>query len=142
MSDPNNLVEVVRAIRPSGEAALWIMAMSFAAAVIIAAVKISPAWVARMNERARDKAQERNEDWNRLREEIGRLAKRVGTLEETCDMLSRKVRECEAREISWMRRAIQAEAALMGQGEAKQEAARIVAVDRLMDKEDKKGTDK
>ena len=131
MTDPSGIVEIARAIRPPADFAIWIMALAFVGGVITAAVKISPAWVERMNERARDKAAERSEDWKRLREEIGRLADRVKTLEDTCDVLARKVRDCEDREANWMRRAIQAEAALQGQGEVRQAAAAAQAEIRL-----------
>ena len=69
-------------------------------------------------------------DWSRIRDEVDRLAGRVRLLEE-------QVAECERDRLHWMDRAIKAEAVLMGQGETRQQAQRIVAVERLTDKRKK-----
>lgn len=66
---------------------------------------------------------ERTGDWQRLHAEIVRL-------DERCDHLQREVDECRQREGEWMRRAIVAEAASEGIGEARQEAQRIVSAER------------
>lgn len=66
---------------------------------------------------------EKNGDWVRLRDEIARL-------DERCDHLQKEVDECREREGEWMRRAIAAEAASEGIGEARQEAQRIVSTER------------
>ncbi len=87
------------------------------------AIRESPNLWARWNERARDVAAEKTGDWSRLRAEIARL-------DERCDHLQREVDECREREGVWMQRAISAEAALLGMGDAKQEAQRIVSAER------------
>lgn len=70
------------------------------------------------------KAAEKSKDWTRLRDEIDRLWAE-------CRELRKSVQECEEREGEWMRRAIQAEAMAMGQGEARQAAAVAVAEMRV-----------
>ena len=96
------------------------------ALVCMGAVALFKAWpliLARVNERQRDKVSEKDGDWTRLRAEITRLDKR-------CDHLQHEVDECRAREGEWMQRAIAAEAALLGEGNALQAAQRIVSADR------------
>lgn len=75
---------------------------------------------------ASDEATKEVADWSRLRAEIDRL-------DERCDHLQREVDECRRREGEWMGRAIAAEAALMGKGNADQEAQRIVSAEREAD---------
>lgn len=82
-----------------------------------------PNFMARWNERLRDKEAAKDGDWSRLRAEIARL-------DERCDHLQREVDECREREGVWMQRAIAAEAAHLGAGEAKQEAQRIISAER------------
>lgn len=98
-------------------------------AVAMLAVRLFHTWpnvMARINERRRDSATEKAGDWRRLRDEIARL-------DERCDGLQREVDECREREGEWMRRAMTAEAALLGIGMGRNEAATIVAVERLTD---------
>ena len=61
------------------------------------------------------------------------LQERVEALEKECAILREEVNECRRREGEWMHRAIVAEAALMGKGEAQQEAQRIVSAEREAD---------
>lgn len=84
---------------------------------------------------AREKAinEAKDQDWARLRDEVGRLVGRVQSLEGKCDTLESEVDACRQREGEWMRRAIEAEAALMGRGRADQEAQRIVSAERQAD---------
>jgi hypothetical protein len=82
------------------------------------------------NERLRDMEAEKNGDWKRSHDEIARLVMRVEALEKRCDHLQKEVDECREREGEWMRRAISAEAASEGIGEARQEAQRIVSAER------------
>lgn len=72
------------------------------------------------------KAAEKSQDWTRLRAEIDKLWNE-------CAELRKVVQECERREGEWMSRAIAAEAKLLGMGEAKQEAQRIVSTERQAD---------
>jgi uncharacterized protein YlxW (UPF0749 family) len=82
------------------------------------------------NERLRDTANEKSGDWSRLRDEIKRLDERCDHLLTRCDHLQSEVDACREREGEWMSRAISAEAALLGEGEARQTAQRIVSADR------------
>lgn len=75
---------------------------------------------------------EKNGDWARLHAEIVRLDARI-------DHLQKEVDECRQREAEWMRRAIVAEAASEGIGEARQEAQRIVSTERVTDKKPRNG---
>lgn len=82
------------------------------------------AWLKVRNERQRDIAKEKGEGWARLHAEIVRL-------DERCDHLQEEVDECRKREGEWMHRAIVAEAASEGIGEARQAAQRIVSTERV-----------
>jgi len=115
----------------SAAAGLW-------ALVLVNAVALYRAWpqiMARINERHRDREAEKSGDWSRLRAEIVRL-------DERCDHLQTAVDECREREADWMSRAISAEAVQLGQGEAMQQAQRIVSAERIKpDKPSNGGTD-
>jgi septal ring factor EnvC (AmiA/AmiB activator) len=85
------------------------------------------------SERRRDAAAEKANDFQRLREEVDRLSKRVEVLED-------KVEECEKDRDDWRNRAVTAEAELIrlqayeyGTGEARQAAQRIVSTERTED---------
>lgn len=98
------------------------------ALVAMAAVALFRAWpliLERVNERRRDAATEKSGDWDRIRAERDRYH----------DLLI----ESEADKIRWMERAITAEATLQGRGDARQEAARIVAIERTLDAAKKNG---
>lgn len=102
------------------------------ALVAMAAVTLFKVWplvMARVNERLRDKETEKNGEWSRLHEEITRLVDRINQIETRCDHLQKEVDECREREGDWMRRAIAAEAASEGMGEARQVAQRIVSTE-------------
>ncbi len=101
---------------------------SIAVINLVAWWKVYPAIKGRQNERLRDVAKEKGDDWSRLREEITRLDAR-------CDHLQKEVDECRDREAEWMRRAIAAEAASEGIGEARQAAQRIVSTERNVERE-------
>lgn len=101
--------------------------------VAMLAVRLFHTWplvMARVNERLRDKETEKNGEWSRFQAEIARLVERIAALEKRCDGLQEEVDECRAREGEWMRRAIAAEAASEGIGEARQAAQRIVSTER------------
>lgn len=89
------------------------------ALVCMAALALFKAWpliLERLNERKRDIAVEKAGDWERIRVERNELR---------C-----LLRECERERVEWQRRAITAEATLQGFGEARQQAAAVVAADR------------
>lgn len=111
-------------------------------AVAMLAVRLFHTWplvMARVNERLRDKETEKNGEWSRLHSEINRLIERIAAIEERCDHLQKEVDECREREGEWMRRAIAAEAASEGIGEARQEAQRIVSAERQKPKDKPNG---
>lgn len=115
-----------------GDVPAWVYALGTPAwlAFLVYFVRTIRDWpnvMARWNERLRDKEAEKAGDWSRLRAEIVRL-------DERCDHLQREVDECRDREGEWMQRAIAAEAALLGKGEAKQEAQRIISAERQADR--------
>lgn len=89
-----------------------------------------PNVMAQWNARQRDKGDEKARDWQRLRDEVTRLDGRVQSLEAEVD-------DCRKERAMWMARAIAAESAHLGEGEALQKAARIVAAERLEDKRKK-----
>lgn len=107
-------------------------AWTVACMVAVALFKMWPHIMARLNERRRDAHTEKSSDWQRLRDEIGRLDTR-------CDHLQVEVDACREREGEWMRRAIAAEAFQIGQGEANQKAAAIVAAERILDSKKNSG---
>jgi hypothetical protein len=112
-----------------GDAWYWTLAAPLWLVVLIYGLRTAKDWpgiMARWNERRRDASAERAGDWSRLRAEIRRL-------DDRCDHLQREVDECREREGVWMQRAIAAESALMGKGEVKQEAQRIVSAEREID---------
>lgn len=116
-----------------GDAGIWGLLRSpgpplYVAVLIVGVMawKIYPLVLARILEGRRDRDAAKAGDWSRLRDEITRLDAR-------CDHLQREVDECRAREGEWMNRAILAESALLGKGEVKQEAQRIVSAEREID---------
>jgi hypothetical protein len=86
-----------------------------------------PAIIAAWAARRQVIAAERDADWNRRSGEIQRLAVRVDTLEQ-------KEEDCQAALREALGRLAQVEGFMMGQGKARQDAANIVAVERLTDK--------
>src|SRR5690349_10147490 len=106
--------------------------LALLAVVVIALVKVWPLILAKLIEARRDKVDEKAGDWSRLRGEIERLDGR-------CDHLQQEVDECHRREGEWMSRAIRAESALLGKGEVRQEAQRIVSAERQADAAKKDG---
>lgn len=92
------------------------------ALVAMVAVALFRAWpgiMERGNERRRDAATEKAGDWDRIRRERDRLR----------ELLT----QCEAERIEWQCRAVVAESTLLGMGAARQDAAAIVATERLSD---------
>lgn len=90
------------------------------ALVAMGAVALFKAWphiLGRFNERRRDIAEEKADDWDRLRKERDRIRELL-TL-------------CEKERGEWMGRAIRAEATLQGYGEARQRQAIEEATKRL-----------
>jgi hypothetical protein len=88
----------------------------------MAALALFKAWpliLERVNERRRDDATAKAGDWERIRAERNELR---------C-----LLRECERERSDLLRRAITAEATLLGMGDANQKAQRIVSTERQID---------
>lgn len=95
-------------------------------AVVVAIFKGWPAIMGRLNERRRDAAAEEAGDWARIRAERDQArAER--------DRIHALWIKCEEEKMAALSRAVTAEAALQGIGRAREEAAAIVAVERLHD---------
>lgn len=96
-------------------------------ALLLNAVALFKAWpniMARINERRRDSAAERADDWQRLRAERDRLQQMLTV--------------CETARIEWQARAVTAEATLLGMGMARQRVQEVEAAKRLTRSNDPK----
>lgn len=82
-------------------------------------------WLALKAARAAEKAA----DWSRLRDLCHDHGEEITRLNSRCDFLQAEVDECRQREAEWMHRAIKAEAASEGMGEARNTAQRIVSAE-------------
>jgi uncharacterized protein YlxW (UPF0749 family) len=103
----------------------------------VLAVRFWPVWKQRLTEaKTADDAIVGNQ-WKRFQEEIDRLVKRVSALENKCQELEREVQDCHDRETRERSGRLEAEAMLLAQGEARKQAAGIVAVERAEDRLDK-----
>lgn len=94
---------------------------------VVAAWKIVPALLERINERRRDAAAAEASDWERIR------AERNDAREER-DRIHTLWIKCEEEMMEWKSRAITAEATLQGYGEARQKLAVEEAAKRLTSK--------
>lgn len=102
--------------------------------VLMCAVALFKAWpniMARLNERRRDAAAEKAEDWHRLRAEIDRLHASIANRERLLAELDDERIELQKENISLLARAVKAEATLQGYGEARQRQAIEEATKRL-----------
>lgn len=119
----------------SAAAGVWAIFLT----LVVAIVKGWPAVMGRLNERRRDDATAKAEDWHRLRAELDRkdahLANREKLLSERDDENAALMKE----NIILLGRAVAAEATLLGLGQAKQEAAKILSAERLVDDAKKNG---
>ena len=100
-----------------------------------ASVQGFPAIILALVERRRATAAEKAADWERLRDEV----KRLSAENEQCHEDLAKERECRHRDVSALRddlnaakgRIAELEGYMMGAGKANQEAAGIVAIERI-----------
>jgi hypothetical protein len=106
-------------------------------AFLIWLYRATPPLMQRWNERLRDKEAAKAGDWSRLRELCREMADEIARLSDRIGALERKVDACERERDEWKARAIEAEARELGLGAARQDAARIVAVERREDRKDK-----
>lgn len=102
-------------------------------ALIIWMVRTWPYWKQRVTEARIADDQIVGNQWKRFQEEIDRLVGRVTTLETKCGVLEREVQECRERETRERAGRLEAEAMLLAQGRARQEAQRIVSDERNKD---------
>lgn len=98
---------------------LWVVALALSAVIL----KSGPAFMARWNERLRDKAAEKASDWTRLRGEI--------------DRHTEEIKQLKAENLECHRRLAALEGYNDGRGKAAQDAAGIVALERLQQRGEK-----
>lgn len=102
--------------------------------VLMAAVALFKAWpniMGRFNERRRDDATAKAEDWHRLRAEIDRLHASIANRERLLDESDNEKDALRRENIALLERAVKAEATLQGYGEARQRQAVEDAIKRL-----------
>lgn len=87
--------------------------------------------MAALLERRKAIAAEKEADWTRIRAEVTRYVDRLAAVE-------RHDEECQRQLNEALRRLAEVEGYMMGQGKARQDAATIVATERLLDR-DKEG---
>jgi hypothetical protein len=119
----------------SAAAGVWAIFL----AVVVAIFKGWPAIMGRLNERKRDAAAAEAEDWHRLRAEIDRLHASIANRERLLAESDDEKDELRREKFEWMTRAVTAEATLLGLGQSKQEAAKIVAAERIVEDAKKNG---
>ncbi len=99
---------------------LWVVAL----AAMVALFKSWPAIMAKVNEARRDSEAAKAGDWTRLRGEIDRL-------DERCAQIEEREQECQRQLTDALHRIGELEGYNLGVGKANQEAAGIVAAERL-----------
>lgn len=109
---------------------IYLLAVGF----VVGLWRVVPGILERINERQRDKASERANDWTRLREEVARLDGR-------CQRIEASEEQCHNALAAAVHRIAELEGYMMGTGKAREDAAKIVAADRL-EQRDKKGDGK
>lgn len=123
---------------PDGSFIAWITSAAppmyaLALGCAVLAVRFYPSWKQRWTEAKVADDQIVGAQWKRFHEEIERLVNRVTALENKCAELEREVQDCHDRESTERAGRLAAEAMMMGQGQARQEAQRIVSEERRKD---------
>lgn len=115
-----------------------------AAINLVALFKVWPLWMARLNERRRDVAAERNSDWGHMQELHALLAEEVKRLSDRLKAVEAENDECRQNlarvrdELAEERAArVNFQAYLEGRGQADQHAQLILSDERRKDKERK-----
>lgn len=116
MADVSGFIQAIR----SPATPLWVVAL----VALVAIVRGWPAIMAKVNEARRDQA-------GIADGLIGRFEKRVATLEQRCETLEGENIECHRNLAEAERRIAALEGYNDGQGQARQEAAGVVAIERL-----------
>lgn len=115
----------------SVETGVWSL-VAIAAVVAFRIWAIIPDFMAKLNERRRDRGEAGDRHQARLEARIEKLEKRCDTLEE--DLV-----ECHRERDDWRSKAIAAEAFLSGEGHARQVGQVIVSTEREADAAARKG---
>lgn len=74
----------------------------------------------------------KDKDWARFQREIGRLVKRLEEAEDSCSKALNALHACEQRESGLRGRIVELEAWVTAEGDARQMAAGVVAIERLL----------
>lgn len=111
----------------SAAAGVWAIFLALAVAMF----KAWPNIMGRYNERRRDDATAKAEDWHRLRAEIDRLHAAIANRDRLLAELDDEKNELQRENIDLLGRAVKAEAALQGYGDARQRQAVEDAIKRL-----------
>lgn len=111
----------------SAAAGVWAIFL----ALVVAMFKAWPNIMGRYNERRRDDATAKAEDWHRLRAEIDRLHAAIANRDRLLAELDDEKNELQRENIDLLGRAVKAEAALQGYGDARQRQAVEDAIKRL-----------
>lgn len=117
---------------------VWTLVAVVISSTLIAWVRSRPGLLEQDNERRRDVATEKANDFERLRKEVQRLSERVEALEN-------KVEECERERDEYRARAVTAESELirvnafhLGVGEGKNTVQTLLSAERNQDESKRK----
>lgn len=80
-----------------------------------------------------------DKDWSRFQREINRLVKRCETAEEQAQEAMDGFRACEEREIGLKGRVAELEAVNRGRGQVANEAATLLAAERIVERDQRDG---
>lgn len=119
----------------SAAAGVWAIFLT----LLVALVKGWPAIMGRLNERRRDDATAKAEDWHRLRAERDRLQVQVANRDRLLDERDDENLALQKENIALEGRAVKAEATIQGYGEARQKLALEEAAKRLITDASKNG---
>lgn len=118
-------------------AAMW-LPLAASVLVSIAGGGLLGTWLAHKRLSPKSTAEARDitaaaidKDWSRFQREINRLVKRCEAAEASAEKVLGELHKCEEREIRLKADILRLEAIAIGQGEARQHAAAIVAAERL-----------
>lgn len=99
--------------------------------IVVALFKMWPAIMGRFNERRRDLVAEEAADWDRLRAERDRLIALLDVRDAIISARDERIAMLSSEKVELLSRAVTAEAALQGYGEARQRQAIEEAIKRL-----------
>lgn len=106
--------------------------------VLVTAIRMTPVWLERWLAFLQARQAAKEQDWNRLRDEVNRLDTRIKDLESQKVDQEAENERCRRDLAAAVKRIAELEGYMLGQGQARQEAANIVAVERISDAERKK----